>query len=293
VVQSIELKQQIENCVRRVPGVLRVEDTIAVGSAQGGGGDSDQVLLMRVRETVLPQIQVSGIDFQCQGGVITVIGTVPQPELKQRLVTLVGQVPGVVNVTDQVTVNPQVQGQATQVQPVQGQATQVEPRREVETTRTFETTDRDQGKIEDEALTATDQTLLVSVRQKVLAEVRGLRNIATEGAWAPALHYRVVNGVVTIIGVIPTVELKRVVQDCVRRVPGVVRVEDTIEVGGTQGSGNLAPTGRTNPLPPTGSTNSLPPGLEKKEQLPSGIQNRDEIPPGLSRRTNDATQPQP
>jgi hypothetical protein len=112
VVQTIEIKQQIEECVRRVPGVVRIENTIEIGSAQGSGGDSDQALLLRVRETVLPQIQVSGIDFQCHDGVVTVLGAVPQEEVKQRLVTLIRQVPGAVNVTDQVTVNAEVKGQA-------------------------------------------------------------------------------------------------------------------------------------------------------------------------------------
>jgi osmotically-inducible protein OsmY len=114
-VQSIEIKQQIDECVRRVPGVVRVEDTIVIaGNAGGavGGGDSDQILVTRVRERVLPEIQIRGIDFQCHGGVVTVIGSVPQPEVKERLIALVRQVPGVVNVTDQITVNAEVQGQA-------------------------------------------------------------------------------------------------------------------------------------------------------------------------------------
>lgn len=110
VVQTIEIQQQIEACVRRVPGVVRVEDTIEIGAVQGGGGDTDDVLLTRVRESVLPQIQVGGIDFQCHGGVVTVIGSVPQQEQKERLVSLVRQVPGVVNVTDQVTINAGVTG---------------------------------------------------------------------------------------------------------------------------------------------------------------------------------------
>jgi len=190
VVQSIEIKQQIEECVRRVPGVLRVENTIEVGSARGASGDANQVI----------------VNPPSQGQV--------EPGRFQSGERLAGQV----------QIGPR--------EPVQ-----VQTGRAVETTRTFETSDRGvQGKFEDEALTETDQALLVSVRQKVLAEVRDLRNIAREGAWAPALHYRVVNGVVTVIGVIPTIELKRVVEECVRQVPGVVRVEDTIEVGGTQGS---------------------------------------------------------
>jgi hypothetical protein len=139
VVPTIELKRVVEDCVHRVPGVVRVENRIEVGSTQAGGGDSDEALLTRVRETVLSQIQVNGIDFQCHGGVITVIGVVPQPEVKQRLVTLVRQVPGVVNVTDQVTVNAEAKGQAEsgrfeseerrsgQVQTEQGQPGQVQP----------------------------------------------------------------------------------------------------------------------------------------------------------------------
>src|ERR1051326_7958001 len=111
-VQTIEIKQRVESCVRQVPGVIQVEDTIEVAGGQDGGGDSDQILLTRVRERVLPQIQISGIDFQCHGGVVTVIGAVPREDEKERLVTLVRQVPGVVNVTDQVTVNTEIKGQS-------------------------------------------------------------------------------------------------------------------------------------------------------------------------------------
>lgn len=233
VVQSIEIKQQIEECVRQVPGVVQVVNEIEFGSTQGGGGDSDDVLLTRVRETVLPQIQVSGIDFQCQGGVVTVIGAVPREEQKQQLVTLIRQVPGVVNVTDQVTVSGEVNGQTESGRFESGERRPVEGQPSHGLVPTGRANDRD------EAATETDRMLLGSVRQKVLTEVRGLRNIAAEGAWAPALHYRVANGVVTIIGAIPTIELRRVVEDCVRQVPGVVRVEDTVDVGGAQGgSGN-------------------------------------------------------
>lgn len=234
VVQSIEIKQQIEECVRRVPGVVQVVNEIEFGSTQGGGGDSDDVLLTRVREKVLPQIQVSGINFQCQGGVITVIGAVPQEEEKQRLVALVRQVPGVVNVADQLTVSGEVKGQPESGRFESGGRRSGQAQTGQGLLPTGRAIDRD------EALTETDRMLLGSVRQKVLAQVRELKDLAAEGAWAPALHYRVVNGVVTIIGAIPTTELKHVVEDCVRRVPGVARVEDTIEVGGTQGSGGNA-----------------------------------------------------
>lgn len=144
-VQTIEIKQEIEQCVRRVPGVVRVEDSIIIAGAGGGveDGGSDQVLVTRVRERVMPQIQVTGIDFQCHNGVVTVIGSVPQPEVKERLISLVREVPGVVNVTDQITVNAEVQGQArfeqseqTRVgQPEQTRPGQFEQRREGQSER--------------------------------------------------------------------------------------------------------------------------------------------------------------
>jgi osmotically-inducible protein OsmY len=135
VVQSIEIKQQIEECVRRVPGVVRVVNEIEFGRTQGGGGDSDQVLVTRVRERVLTEIRVSGIDFQCHGGVVTVIGSVPQPEMKQRLIALVREVPGVVNVTDQVTVGAEVKGQTRLNQPEQTRGGQPQQTSQGETER--------------------------------------------------------------------------------------------------------------------------------------------------------------
>lgn len=138
-VQSVEIKQQIENCVRRVPGVVRVENTIEIAGAggvgAGVGGDSDQVLITRVRQKVSPEIRVSGLDFQCHGGVVTVIGSVPQPETKERLIALVRQVPGVVNVTDQVTVGGDVQGQTRLGQPEQTRLGQPQQTREGQTER--------------------------------------------------------------------------------------------------------------------------------------------------------------
>jgi osmotically-inducible protein OsmY len=110
-VQTIQMRQEIEQIVIQSPGVVNIVDQLLVG----GGGEttvsaSDQQLLLRVRQAVLPQIQTSGafapaVDFSVNQGVVTVMGLLPTPEESQRIVALVRQVPGVVQVTDQVRVN--------------------------------------------------------------------------------------------------------------------------------------------------------------------------------------------
>jgi len=87
-----------------------------------------------------------------------------------------------------------------------------------------------QGKFQDEAGSETDRRLLWSVQEKVRTEVRGLN-----GTGAPGVHFRIQNGVVTIVGVVHAIEVKQQIEDCVRRVPGVVRVVNELEFGSTQG----------------------------------------------------------
>jgi len=69
-------------------------------------GAGDQALLLQVRRSVLPQLQLAAtalpIDFNVQQGVVTITGTAPNTVEKQRILTLVRQVPGVVQVSDQV-----------------------------------------------------------------------------------------------------------------------------------------------------------------------------------------------
>jgi osmotically-inducible protein OsmY len=100
-VQTIEVRQEIETIVVQTPGVVRVINQLVVGAAQQSLSDADRVLLARVRQTVLPQLQTSGItvpvDFTVQQGVVTLVGTVPT-EQRQQIVTFVQQVPGVVQV---------------------------------------------------------------------------------------------------------------------------------------------------------------------------------------------------
>ncbi len=107
-------EEQLEALIQQVPGVTGVVDQLAVRSAnsQQVATGADQSLLLRVRQSVLPQIQVAGtpvpINFNVQQGVVTIVGTVPNVAQAQQIAALVQQVPGVVQVNNQMTIGPSV-----------------------------------------------------------------------------------------------------------------------------------------------------------------------------------------
>lgn len=122
-VASPVLQKQIVALVQQTPGVVNVVDqlTTTTTTEKVTVSPQDQVLLTRVRQVVLPQIQIGGmpapVEFNVQQGVVTIIGAVPTIEQKHQIAALVQQVPGVVQVTDQVIVgrNNVVTGQPADV----------------------------------------------------------------------------------------------------------------------------------------------------------------------------------
>jgi osmotically-inducible protein OsmY len=94
---------------------------------------------------------------------------------------------------------------------------------------------------QDRALTAADQTLLVQIRQTVISRLQPV------GAWSPAVHFQVNNGVVTLMGAVTTVQISQQVETTVTQVPGVVRVVNRLVVGNGTGTGAIVvPTLQTN-----------------------------------------------
>jgi hypothetical protein len=169
-------------------------------------------------------------------------------------------------------------------------------------------------------LTPADRTILFSVRQAVQS--------AFAAGVQPTVNYVVNGGVVTLVGLVPTIEEKLAVQTVAAGVPGVSRVVNNIQVNKTGTASieasNSVPTttgtftrgtvtainqprvAMTNRIPsiptaptPTSSNNAsriyhserngLPPGLENRESLPTGLQNREQLPPGLSNGTNSTS----
>lgn len=126
-------QQQLEALVKSTPGVVAVLDqlnttspTAAAATTTGQSGTAvstpnsgsisvagamspaDQILLLRVRQSVVPQIQVAGqpvpVNFTVQQGMVTVNGSVASLAQKRQIAALVQQVPGVMQVSDQVRV---------------------------------------------------------------------------------------------------------------------------------------------------------------------------------------------
>ena len=83
---------------------------------------------------------------------------------------------------------------------------------------------------QDQASTSTDRTLLFQVRQTVQAQ------ISTFTATSP-VHFMVRSGIVTLVGFVPSLEVKQKIFLIVQGVPGVIRVIDNLQLGtGFQGA---------------------------------------------------------
>lgn len=78
---------------------------------------------------------------------------------------------------------------------------------------------------QDTALTTTDRSLLVQVRQTVIARLQ------PSGAWSPAVHFQINNGIVTLLGVVTSIQISQQIETTVTQVPGVVRVVNRLMVG--------------------------------------------------------------
>ncbi len=169
--------------------------------------------------------------------------------------------------------------------------------------------------LQDQAFTPADRQLLSRIRQAVVGQIR------TVGIMAP-VHFIVQEGVVTMVGVLPRDEERQRLLTVVQGIPGVVRVIDQIQVGGSAGAstgtGVQTTTGAGTGLqtttgadagvqtttgvganasltnqfgakfgtnfPPTSRTNA--PNRIFGTNLPPGLQNRNQLPPGLQGETN-------
>ena len=158
-------------------------------------------------------------------------------------------------------------------------------------------------------MTPADRTVMFSVRQAV--------QTAFSAGIQPSVNYVVNGGVVTLVGMVPTIEEKLAVQSVASGVPGVNRIVNNIQVNNASTlatSNSVAQAGLargavtvanqpglilTNGVPavtPTSSNSAsriyapqrsgLPQGLQNRDTLPPGLQNREQLPPGLSNSTN-------
>jgi hypothetical protein len=172
-------------------------------------------------------------------------------------------------------------------------------------------------RLQDRAYTAEDQRLLTQVRRQILPVLN------TTEATSP-VRLITQNGVVTLVGSVPTAEQRQRIVSVIERTPGVRQVVDQLQVGsdtstmigsaGVSGSTigtstgsvagattsfgtNLTPTSRigatnrvfsgTNQLTNPQLTPQGDQTLQNRPNqgsLPPGLQNRDQLPRGLQDR---------
>ena len=76
----------------------------------------------------------------------------------------------------------------------------------------------------DQAVTVNDRTLLVQIKQSLEATI-------SAGGSALPVHFRVDNGVVTVVGMVPTTAEAQQIYSVVQRTPGVTRVVSGLQIG--------------------------------------------------------------
>jgi osmotically-inducible protein OsmY len=82
----------------------------------------------------------------------------------------------------------------------------------------------------DQAVTVNDRNLLVQIQQSLQATVT-----TANGTTLP-VHFRVDNGVVTVVGTVPTAADAQQIYSVVQRTPGVTRVVNGLQVGDSSGA---------------------------------------------------------
>jgi hypothetical protein len=178
--------------------------------------DNDKSLLIAVRQSVQNQLGITTpaampVHFFINNGVVTLIGSVPTADESQRILLLVRQTPGVVQVVDRLQV-----GTTSGV---------VQPRGNfLNATR------------RDTAVTVADQALLTTVRQQAATQL-GMN--VSQGTPLP-LHFSINNGVVGVYGPVQTTAQKQAIIGTIQRTPGVTRVVDGMQVSATGGA-DVAP----------------------------------------------------
>jgi len=108
-VPSKEAKNEVQDMVTQLPGVNSVKNDLFVGNVDPNASETDQELLYRLRQSVLPQVAggntVSPVDFSVRDGQVTLVGRASSPEEAARVQKLVQQVPGVEQIKNELLIS--------------------------------------------------------------------------------------------------------------------------------------------------------------------------------------------
>jgi hypothetical protein len=113
-------------------------------------------------------------------------------------------------------------------------------------TNNFGLTNSTSAILRDQAITPTDRQLLTQLRASVLGG-----NVSAQQAASAPVHFIIANGVVRLVGEVPTMEQRQQVETTVQQVPGVVRIFNALNVAGQPPMTVTTVPGSTAPNPPT------------------------------------------
>jgi len=142
----------------------------------------------------------------------------------------------------------------------------------IQATNSFGLTNSSTGNIlRDQAITTTDRQLLAQLHAAVL----GGNPTAQQLAGAP-VHFIIANGVVRLVGEVPSMEQRQQIETSVQQVPGVVRIFNALNVAGQPALGVNVVPGNTPPnaLAPTSEPGRPPtvfPGSAPSSPQPPGL----------------------
>lgn len=162
----------------------------------------DAALLQQVRAQLAHERRdVRRLQLSAQNGVVTISGAVASAEEAQEFVTLVQQTPGVVSVTSNLQVVPGLFSHGGSF----GQ---------------------------DMGSTPADQRLVGQVRRRMVVPGTG------QAGASQSVHIVAHNGVITLAGFVSSVEQKQALEAAVQSTPGVVQVDDQLQVQANAGVNN-------------------------------------------------------
>ncbi len=186
----------------------------------------DQTLLVQLRQEVRPLFANRNrnqawmpVHFICRERRVTVIGFVPDEDDKRKIVALVKETPGVVDVDDQLQISSGEYG--------------FQPGTPSAPSAASAATQPNIG--QDEAYSSSDRTIVVKVRQ----EVQPI--IGNSEPWMP-VHFMCRDGILTLVGFVPNEQERQQIFEACQRTPGVVQVVNQLQVNTAASSANMQGT---------------------------------------------------
>ncbi len=238
---------------------------------------ADQALLNQLRRETQPVMGGAGgwspVHFICRQGVVTLAGDVASTAEKHQLISIVRNTAGVTRVVDELQVGAKRTGSAEQFVPADT-AGAVQPYGSAPAAPSAPSAPLAPAApvapgltaFGDQAFTGADQDVLVQLRHQLLPVLGPMENAAP-------VHFFCRNGMVTVVGHVPSAEEQQRIMQIVQQTPGVTKVINNLQVtvdanstannvgGGSAPQSNGFIAGSTNAFalmtnpPPTTSSN--------------------------------------